>query len=114
MKKDEDAVDVLAESSMVSNSFIPSSLIYLGKLKSVEGEKQYGVTPLLVLPNSFTKMRKSPCLCLQVYIPRVLRTDSPDSTAASPDRCKTSQLYGTTDSSPVCQSPVADELLVNP
>uniref|UniRef100_A0A8C7QG56 Transmembrane protein 63A n=1 Tax=Oncorhynchus mykiss TaxID=8022 RepID=A0A8C7QG56_ONCMY len=49
-----------------------------------------------------------------VYLPRVLRTESPESPATSPDGCKTPQSYGTTDSSPSCQSPVDDELLMNP
>uniref|UniRef100_A0A8K9X3K6 Transmembrane protein 63A n=1 Tax=Oncorhynchus mykiss TaxID=8022 RepID=A0A8K9X3K6_ONCMY len=53
-------------------------------------------------------------LCPQVYLPRVLRTESPESPATSPDGCKTPQSYGTTDSSPSCQSPVDDELLMNP
>ncbi|XP_041716383.1 CSC1-like protein 1 isoform X1 [Coregonus clupeaformis] len=46
-----------------------------------------------------------------VYLPRVLRTESPESPSTSPDGCKTPQSYGTTDSSPACQSPVDDELL---
>uniref|UniRef100_A0A673W6Z2 Transmembrane protein 63A n=1 Tax=Salmo trutta TaxID=8032 RepID=A0A673W6Z2_SALTR len=53
-------------------------------------------------------------LCPQVYLPRVLRTESPESPATSPDGSKTPQSYGTTDSSPTCQSPVDDELLMNP
>uniref|UniRef100_A0A8C8H1N2 Transmembrane protein 63A n=1 Tax=Oncorhynchus tshawytscha TaxID=74940 RepID=A0A8C8H1N2_ONCTS len=53
------------------------------------------------------------CSC-GVYLPRVLRTESPESPATSPDGCKTPQSYGTTDSSPSCQSPVDDELLMNP
>uniref|UniRef100_A0A673VW00 Transmembrane protein 63A n=1 Tax=Salmo trutta TaxID=8032 RepID=A0A673VW00_SALTR len=53
------------------------------------------------------------CLC-GVYLPRVLRTESPESPATSPDGSKTPQSYGTTDSSPTCQSPVDDELLMNP
>ncbi|CAB1340157.1 unnamed protein product [Coregonus sp. 'balchen'] len=61
LKEDEDAVDGLADSNMVSN--------------------------------------------------RVLRTESPESPSTSPDGCKTPQSYGTTDSSPACQSPVDDELL---
>uniref|UniRef100_A0A673W716 Transmembrane protein 63A n=1 Tax=Salmo trutta TaxID=8032 RepID=A0A673W716_SALTR len=58
------------------------------------------------------------CLCgvcvVFVYLPRVLRTESPESPATSPDGSKTPQSYGTTDSSPTCQSPVDDELLMNP
>uniref|UniRef100_A0A4W5MUV7 Transmembrane protein 63A n=1 Tax=Hucho hucho TaxID=62062 RepID=A0A4W5MUV7_9TELE len=53
-------------------------------------------------------------LCPQVYLPRVLRTESPESPTTSPDGCETPQSYGTTDSSPACQNPVDDELLMNP
>uniref|UniRef100_A0A4W5MT99 Transmembrane protein 63A n=1 Tax=Hucho hucho TaxID=62062 RepID=A0A4W5MT99_9TELE len=49
-----------------------------------------------------------------VYLPRVLRTESPESPTTSPDGCETPQSYGTTDSSPACQNPVDDELLMNP